>query len=421
MGPRLHRLSNGVRVVADPMPGLRSAAIGVWVSAGAMDEGPHENGFAHLLEHMAFKGTRRRSARAIAEEIEAVGGSLNAATGYQHTGYYARLLSEDLGLAFDILADILREPTLEDAELEREKGVVLQEIGEARDTPDDVVFDLLQAQIFKDQPLGRCILGDEASVSAATRDALAAFMARRYEANGMVIAVAGGIDPDAVNLMAERYFGDIEPATRPGEPIFPRATPVMTAGVRCEPRDLEQTHIAFAMPGAAQRSDAYFASILFTEILGGGMASRLFQKVREEEGLAYSVYAYSDAYDDVGAIGVYLGSDAGNAARATRLCRGEIAALADRVDQEELDRARAMLRAGRLMALESPMSRAERAAGQLLTYDRLWSTAEILAGLEAVTVDDVAACARTAISAAPGLAVVGPGDFGEITRMLRGV
>lgn len=416
MGPQVHTLANGLRVVADPMPGLSSLALGVWVRAGAVDEGPGENGWAHLLEHMAFKGTRRRSARAIAEEIEAVGGALNAATGYQQTGYHARVLSEDLELAFDILADILREPTLDAEELSREKDVVLQEIGEARDAPDDVVFDMLQGLLFRDQPLGRPILGDEASVAAATREGLAAFMARRYRPGALVISASGGLDPDNVYALAERYFGDM-PA---GAPAGERKVPRLTQGARCAPRDLEQTHVAFAMPGCSQRAPACYASRLFAEILGGGLSSRLFQTVREERGLAYSVYAYTDFYDDVGAIGVYLGTDADAAAEAARIAIGEVASLARGVGPDELARARSMLRAAHLMELENPMARAERAAGQLFTFSRLLSKEEILGGLAAATAEDVAACARRALEeGTTSLAVVGPGEFHNIENALR--
>ncbi|MEL7489465.1 MAG: pitrilysin family protein [Pseudomonadota bacterium] len=416
MGRAILTLANGVRVVIDPMAQLKSAAVGVWVRAGATDESDDENGVAHLLEHMAFKGTGRRSAKDIAEAIESVGGHLNAATSYQTTGYYARTLSADVGCAFDILSDIILDPRLEEAELAKEKEVVIQEIGEARDTPDDVLFENIQSLTYRDQALGRPILGGENDVRSHSAATLRRFMDRHYTAENMIVAVSGGVDEDEIEALAKQYFGSMTPQQAPRDSICNR----VTSGFHHDPRDLEQTHIAFAVPAVGVRDDDYFAMRLTAEILGGGMSSRLFQTVREKHGLAYSVYAYADAYDDVGTIGVYAGTDADKALQAVDISLTEIAGMARGVTAPELDRARAMLKSSLLMGLESPINRAERSAGQLFTFGRLISEDEICASLDAVTPGDISRCAASLIeSAKKSLAVVGPAEFDKLKARLN--
>ena len=409
-------LSNGARLCLDPMPGLETAAIGVWAHAGAMDETESENGIAHLLEHMAFKGTTTRSARTIAEMMENVGGYLNAATTYTSTGYYARVLKQDAQVAFELLGDILVDPAFAVEELEKEKDVVLQEIGEARDTPDDLVFELVQSLTYRDQPLGRSILGSPESVRRQDADDLRGFRRRHYGADNLVISVAGAFDEEETIAFAEAAFA---PLNRDSKSSRMRRT-VFTSGCAHEDKDLEQTHIALATPGCGVRDDAYFATRLFTEILGGGMSSRLYQRVREDEGLAYSVYAYLDSYDDIGSVGVYLGVDAENAEHALALCREEIVALGETINDAEFLRAKALLRSSLLMALESPLTRAERTAAQICAFDRAISARESLALLESVDLDDVkAAACRSAAFEDASLAVVGPASFAKLERHIR--
>ncbi len=411
----LHKLGNGLALYVDPMPYLSSAAIGVWTSAGAIDESAGENGVAHLLEHMAFKGTTRRSAREIAEEMEAVGGHLNAATSYSNTGYYARVLADDLDIAFDLLADIIRNPAFDEEELEREKNVVLQEIGEAADTPDDALFELLQSLAFADQSLGRPILGHADDVRRHDRTALKQFMDRLYIPERMVVSVSGGIDADRVAEMTERYFGDLNsPSAGPQ-----RSKPFHTAGVAHDARELEQTHIAVSLQGSALKDQDYFATRLLAEILGGGMSSKLFQEVREARGLAYSVYAYADAYEDIGALGFYVGVDEGNGQEALEASFTQIAQLADKVDQASLDRARAMLRSSMVIGLENAASRAERAANNIMIYGEVLSEASILAQLDAVKTSDIEARARAVFDhKLASLAVVGPADFDKLKQVV---
>ncbi len=410
----LHTLKTGLRVYVDPMPSLESTAIGVWAQAGSVDESDDEHGLAHLLEHMAFKGTATRSARDIAEEIEAVGGYLNAATSNQRTGYYVRLLKDDLALGVDILSDILRNPRFDEAEFAREKEVVIQEIGEAADTPDDVVFENLQATAWHGHPLARPILGTPASVRGHTTAALRAFMARGYQPDTMVVAVAGRVDVDDFLKRVEGAFSDFAA----GENANLRSPPIFKGGVRHDGRAIEQTHIAVAFPGVSSREEDFFAARVFADVLGGGMASRLFQKVREEKGLAYSVYAFSDSYDDSGLIGCYAGADASEIPEIAAIFREEIISVADAVGAEELARARSMLRASMLMSLESPAARIENAAGQLFRDGRIMSADEITARLDAVTVDDIRRCARRAIDGPTVLSIVGAADVNAAAAAL---
>jgi predicted Zn-dependent peptidase len=407
------KLRNGVRLIADPMPGFESAAIGVWADAGAMDESDAENGVAHLLEHMAFKGTGRRSAKDIAEAVENVGGHVNASTGYQRTGYYARILKDDAALAVDILCDILSDPKLDAEDLEKEKEVVVQEIGEAADAPDDVVGELLQAEAFGGQALGRAILGTPASVRAQSRESLRAFLRRLYTKDELVFAAAGGVDPDAIAREFEARFPG--PGDRAAEAR--RAPPAYRGGAVHDARDIEQCHVSAAFPAVGFDHEDYFATSVFVEALGGGMASRLFQKIREERGLAYSVYAYPEFYRGAGLVGLYFGVDGANAEEAVALARGEIAAMARQVDDAEIARARTVLRAMRVMGQESPAGRIEVAANQLLSFGEVYSPEFIRSRLEAVSGDDIRRCAARALeSGTPSLAVVGPTDFDKVKR-----
>ena len=336
--PEIITLENGVRIVADPMAGLESASVGVWFRAGAIDETAEEQGVAHLLEHMAFKGTTSRTAKQIAEEIENIGGYLNASTGYSRTGYYARVLRNDAGTALEILADILTNPLFDPGELDKERQVVIQEIGEAADIPDDAVMDMLQRLSYGDNALGRPILGTVESVAAHTRERLSGFMVKHYSPGALVIAASGGIDAERIAKLAEACFG-----ARPAGATAPRRLkPAYQGGAAHDPRDIEQTHIAIAFPGAAVRDANYFATRVFAEALGGAMSSRIFQSVREDRGLAYSVYSYADSYDEVGSIGAYVGTDSENAVEAVALIRKEIAAIkvaAPAMAQAVIDRA----------------------------------------------------------------------------------
>jgi len=419
VAPRVHTLRNGVRVVADPMDGLQSCALSVVIRGGARWETEATSGWSHMLEHMVFKGAGSRSARDIVEAVESEGGHINAATGYERTSFQVRCLPDGLPLAVEILADLVRRPTLDAEDLAREKEVILQEIAEAADAPDDRVFDLAQRQAFGgDHPLGRPILGEEPTLAPATRDTLAAFHASLYAPERLIVSAAGAVDEGALLALAEAAFGDM-PASSSAAAEPPAAS--FRGGAYTEARRLEQAHLVFLLPGVSARDPDYFAQRLFAEVLGGGMSSRLFQKAREEQGLAYAIDAYAETYEDVGAVGIYAGTAARNAAPAARLVAAEIAALAAEVTPAELARAKAQVKAALFMGRESPLNRAEQAAGQLILFDRLFTPEGLAAEIEAV---DAAGFKRVGerllggrLSAAT---VLGPAKAGAAAEAFRG-
>jgi predicted Zn-dependent peptidase len=399
------------------MPQLESASVGVWVNCGACNESAPLMGVSHMLEHMAFKGTRRRSARDISVEIESVGGFLNAYTSREQTAFHARTLKADVPLALDILADILTEPTFDPAELDRERQVVLQEIGQARDTPDDIIFDYLQSVTYPDQPMGRPILGDEKTVSAFKRDDLFAYMGANYRIGGITLVASGAVDHDAIVRLAEDNFARLVP----GEPQAPPPAHYV-GGEGHYAGDLEQAHIAFAFPGVSALDPDYYVAQVYVTALGGGMSSRLFQEVREKRGLCYSIYAYAHSARDSGVIGVYAGTGEAEAAEIGAVVAGEMAALAETASEEEIARAKAQLRSGLLMGLERPSTRAEMIAGHIFTYGRVLSVDELTAKLDAV---DAAAIrrygARTMTATeAPAIVTIGPAGKFEPYEIFAG-
>jgi predicted Zn-dependent peptidase len=405
MSVEVTRLDTGLTVVTDEMSHLKTASLGVWVGAGSRDERPDEHGISHLLEHMAFKGTSRRTARQIAEEIEAVGGDLNAATSVETTAYYARTLAADVPLALDVLSDILSDPAFDPEELQREQNVIAQEIGAAEDAPDDVVFDKLQEMAFPSQPIGRSILGTRETVRSFERRKLAAYLTRNYRAPDMVVAAAGAVDHRAVVAEVERRFasfaGPAAPAPEPGR---------FVGGSHIEARELEQVHIALAMPGVPQRDPSLFSLQVFTSVLGGGMSSRLFQEVREIRGLCYSIYAFHAPYSDTGMFGLYAGTDATDVPELMRVVVGEIANAADTIAEDEIARAKAQMKAGLLMALESSSARTEQLARQMFAWGRPIPLDELVGRIEGVTVESARAAGKALIARGrPAVAALGPG------------
>ena len=386
------------------MPQLESAFVGVYVACGARHETRPVMGVSHMLEHMAFKGTERRTARSLAEEIEAVGGFLNAYTSREQTAYHARVLKADVPLAIDILSDILTNPTFDETELERERGVVLQELGQARDTPDDIVFDHLQSVIYPDQPMGRPILGDEKTVSGFSRDDLKTYMGANYCAGGMLLVASGAVTHEAVLALVVEKFAGLKQGGAP------HADPARYGGGELRAGEqLEQAHVTFAFPGVASADPDFYAAQVYATALGGGMSSRLFQEAREKRGLCYSIYAFAQSFADGGAIGVYTGTGEAEAAEMGPVIAGEMAGLAANATDEEVSRAKAQLRAGLLMGLETPSARAEQIASQWFTFGRVLPLTELAAKLEAV---DSAAVrrigARLMATQRPSIAAVGP-------------
>jgi predicted Zn-dependent peptidase len=399
-------LKSGINVVTDTMPHLETASLGVWVNAGSRDERREENGISHLLEHMAFKGTRRRTARQIAEEIEAVGGDLNAATGAETTAYYARVLKADVPLALDVLSDILSEPAFDRDELAREQSVIVQEIGAVADAPDDLIFENLQSVAFPDQPLGRSILGTAKTVRSFDAVKLREYLTRNYRGPEMVVAAAGAVDHRAVVAEVERRFSSFNgPATPLPEPAS------FGGGTHVEERDLEQVHIALALPGVPLRDPALYSLQAFTNVLGGGMSSRLFQEAREKRGLCYSIYTFHMPYSDVGMFGLYAGTDAADTSELMRLIVEEIADAAETLSEAEIARAKSQMKAGLLMALESSGERIGQLARQMITQGRPIPVDELVAKIEAVTAESARAAGRGLLtSGKQATAVLGLGS-----------
>lgn len=396
-------LDNGVRVVTDHMPSVESASVGIWVRAGARYEPAEVNGVAHLLEHMLFKGTHRRSAQEIAETVESVGGHINAYTAREITAYYAKVLKDDVGLAVDVIADILRNSLFDEDELTRERSVVLQEIGQAHDTPDDVVFDMFQGTAFPDQPLGRPVLGRPEIVGGMSREALVGFHARHYRGGALVLAAAGNVGHEALVALAEQHLGDVPP----GSPD-PLEAAGYAGGDAREARDLEQVHLVMGFRGAPVGTDDYYALSLLSNLFGGGMSSRLFQEIRERRGLVYSIDTFVSAFSDDGVLGIYAGTGAELLTEFVPALCGEITRLAGSLSEVEIERARVQIKSNLLMAMESTGARSERAGQQMLLYDRIVPADELVAKIEGVTRESLVRVAERTFASTPSLASVGP-------------
>ena len=403
MTVRISELPNGIRVVSDEMPQLETASVGVWFDVGARYESEEQNGVSHLLEHMAFKGTKRRTARGLAEEIEAVGGHLNAYTTCDHTTYYTRVMKEDVGLSVDILADILQNSLFDVTELQREKDVILQEIGQANDTPDDIVFDMLQATAFPEQPLGRSILGTAARVRNFNRDIVSHYMRDHYRGDGTILAAAGNISHDALVDMTADAFASFEK-----ECNYSFEAASYGGGESRMARDLEQLHITLGFPGLSYEDPDYYALQVFSAICGGGMSSRLFQEVREERGLAYSVYSFSASHADTGLFGIYAGTSPELAGELLPVVADQMKGLAESVDEVEVARARARLKAGLLMSLESTTSRIEQLSRQMLIFGRPIPTTELIEKVDAIDAAAVERVAHRILQGGLAMAAVGP-------------
>jgi predicted Zn-dependent peptidase len=418
MSVQVTRLANGLRVVTDRMDSVETVSIGVWVDVGTRHEPAAINGVAHLLEHMAFKGTERRSALDIASEIEAVGGHVNAYTSREHTAYYAKVLKADVGLAVDIIADILQHAAFDAAELERERTVILQELGQAQDTPDDIIYDLFQERAFPNQPMGQPVLGRADIIKKLGRDAVANYLKTTYAAPGMLLVAAGNVAHEALVALAERAFTALSPRS---EACTEAAR--YEGGEHRELRELEQVHVLLGFPGFAFGDRDYFAASVVSTAFGGGMSSRLFQEVREKRGLAYSIYSFSHSYSDGGIFGIYAGTGEDEAADLMPVLGDEIRQLLEGLSSDELARARAQLKAGLLMSLEGTTARCEQQASHMLIHGRPLDPQELVAHIDAVDEDAVIRVARRIGAGTPTLAALGPvgklEDYARFVERLR--
>lgn len=400
---RVTTLDNGLRVMTDPMQTVESVSLGLWVDAGTRHEPAEINGISHLLEHMAFKGTERRSARDIAEEMDNVGGHLNAYTARDHTAYYAKVLKEDSALALDILADILQNSTLDADELAREQAVVVQEINQSIDTPDDIIFDHFQATAFPDQPLGRPVLGTEDLVRAMSRDTVKGYLNSHYAASRMVLSAAGCVDHDSLVAAAEQAFAGL--AAHAPASLEPAR---YVGGEYREERDIEQVNLVLGYGGVAYDDPDYYAASVLSTLLGGGMSSRLFQEIREKRGLVYSIYSFASSYADGGLFGIYAGTGEDEVEELVPVLCDEVVKVCGGIADDEVRRARAQLKASILMSLESTSSRCEQLARQVLVYGRPISTQEVVDRIEAIDSSQIAAVARRLFAQVPTIAAIGP-------------
>ncbi|WP_082434482.1 M16 family metallopeptidase [Devosia sp. A16] len=419
MTVRSTTLPNGMTVLTDDMPHLESASLGIWVKAGSRSETEAEHGISHMLEHMAFKGTTTRDALEIASTIENVGGDLNAATSVEHTGYFARVLKEDVALSADILSDILQNSQFEQHELDREQQVIVQEIGAARDNPDDHVFDLFQQAAYPDQAIGRTILGTVESVNSFGPESIRAYMERNYVGDHMVLCAAGNVDHDALVDIANNRFHDLKPTGAP-----PPDKAAYVGGEQRLVSEHEQAHIVLGMEGRAYNSDGFYAVQILASILGGGMSSRLFQEVREKRGLCYSVYAFHWAFADSGIFGVAASTGEDEVAELLPVVLDELRKATETITDEEVIRVRNQIRAGLLMSLESPSSRAGQLARQQILWGRTIPLQETVERINRITADRVKQIARQIFDAGKvSLAGIGPvaklPDYRDIAAQLK--
>ncbi len=395
-------LPNGLRVITDRMEHVETASLGVWVGAGTRHETASMNGVSHLLEHMAFKGTKRRNPAEIAIAIENVGGIMNAYTSREQTAYYAKILAGDIPLALDVISDILCNSTFPEEELERERQVILQEIGHAADVPEDVVFDAFQAEAFPYQALGRTVLGDPNVVRNINRDEMVAYMGERYLPSRMVVAAAGKVDHETFCREVETQFGGW-----PSGDIVPGEGAAYRGGdVRVE-RDDAQAHMVLGFPALSYLHDDFYGLQVLSTLFGGGMSSRLFQEIREKRGLVYSIYSFVSGLQDCGIFGVYAGSAPETASEVCQLVAQECQSIAGNLNDEEVARACIQLKAQIMMVRESTGHRAEQAASHLLAFGRRKTVEEVVAKIDAIDTATVARLAEQTFSAKPTFAAAG--------------
>lgn len=401
-------LSNGMTVVTHAMPHLESAALGVWVRSGSRNETSQQHGISHLLEHMAFKGTKKRSARAIAEEIEAVGGDLNAATSVENTSYYARVLKDDVPLALDILSDILLNARFDDDELRREQHVILQEIGATLDNPEDLVFDAFQDAAFQGQSIGRTILGTAETVEGFSTEDLRQFLRSQYQPSDIIVSAAGAVDHDIFVRQTEEAFGAL---TTPDVSVNEHQNASYTGGQFVQSKDLMEAQLLIGFEGHSYRDDQYYGTQLLASVLGGGMASRLFQEVRESRGLCYSIYAFHWGFSDTGMFGIHAATGREDIPELVPVVLDELLRACDEISENEVKRARAQVRASLLMSLESPSARAAQIARQMMVFGRVIDLNELVAKVDAITPTDLRDLGRSIFTnSVPTLASIGPID-----------
>ena len=418
MTVEITKLLNGMTVVTDSLETLETVSLGVWVKAGTRFETTDNNGVSHLLEHMAFKGTTKRSARDIVEEIETVGGQLNAFTARENTAFHATVLKDNVSIAIDIIGDILQNSVFDQEELERERAVVLQEIGQAQDIPDEIVFDQFQSTAFPSQPLGLSILGFPEVVDSMTRETLMSYMEAYYTPQRMIFAAAGKLKHETIVAMVEAQFDNSEPR----EIRLPKPASYQGGDWR-ESRDLEQTHLVLGFESVGFQNPGYYATAVAASVLGGGMSSRFFQEIREKRGLAYSIYSFNSVYSDGGLFGVYAGTSEDGLVELVRTLCDELIKSANSIEDKELDRARAQMRTGIVMSLESTTARCEQIAQQIASFGRILPIDELIDKVDSLSCNDIEYAIGKLLTSNPTIAAIGPisrlAPYDEIADRLR--
>lgn len=402
MSGEQHLLANGLIVAVDPLPGAQSFALGLYASVGSRSEPERLGGLAHLVEHMVFKGAGGRDTRTLAEVIEDVGGSLNAWTARDQTVFHGRALARDLALVTELIADLVRAPHFEEEHLEREKQVILSELGESVDSPDDLVHDHLFEAAFGAQAIGRPVLGREETVCAATREDCRAWLGEQFVPSRLVLSASGKVDPEEVLKLAESLFGDMQPSDAPAMELAQ-----FTGGVRNDARSFEQAHWCLGFRGLPADDPASPALALFVQALGGGTSSRLFQELREERGLAYSIYAWNQAFSDTGLVGIGCAAERREAVTSVELARQMLVETASGLTKAELDRARAQVEAGLLMGLETPQGRADQMARSIEVFGRILPLDELLEQIRSVSLDDCRAAGQILLEGPVAVGSVG--------------
>ncbi len=385
------KLKNGLRIVGEKMPHVRSVAVGVWVGVGSRAETAAENGISHFMEHMLFKGTENRTAAQIASEMDAIGGNLNAYTTREYTCYYAKSVDEDVETVFDILSDMYTSSCLAEAETELERGVILEEISMYEDSPEDVAQETLAKLVFGSDPLGYGIAGTRETVSNIKASDLRAFMQKYYTAKNTVIAICGNYDEAKILYLCERYFGSVPE----GKSYTDYGTAPFCAGKKEKQKDIEQTHIAIALPGVPQNSDERYVMSTLCGVFGGGMSSRLFQKIREEKGLAYSIYASPEGFKNAGILNIYAGVSPDKADLVCDLIRCEMQdILKNGLTEEEFLRSKSQMRASYIMGQESVSGRMQVLGRNMLLYDKIQKPHTVLRGIESVSRSETESLAK---------------------------
>ena len=371
--------SNGIRVISQNMPNFSSVSLGIWVEVGSRNELESEQGISHLLEHMAFKGTKSRTAKEIAMEIENVGGDINAATSVERTSYFVRMLKNDIEIGISILSDIIQNSIFDPIELDKEKHVIFQELASYRDSPDDSVFENFQSAAYKDQAIGRSILGNRETLINIQSDDLESYLNKFYHSNNLTIVATGSVNHNQLHNFCEMYFESVQAGNTP----LTIKAEYKPSQIR-ENRDIEQAHIIYAFEGCSYHDDNLYVAHLFSNILGGGMSSRLFQNIRESRGLAYSVFSFSSSYKDTGIFGIYSATSPDKVNEYSEAVANEILNSEKSITDQEIDKAKKQLKAGLLMSSESPVARMNQIARQISIYDRVIDISETLDRIDSI-------------------------------------